>query len=372
MYLPFLSSIDVFKFQACLKLVAFDQFFGVRKKKKTWHFLTQCCSGTAVTHWKHSSAWVLFKHGLHVVLPVVLWTMSDETFKLREARNGCFRSFHFLANSNLHRMTGGKKEKAPYHETTTRFSPEICISGFTQLQIFTCFLDVFHKRMQPNFTFLNVLLWLIVAPNVIRVCRSLESFSNFHSFIVCLLFQELYFVSTFSVVGIETHTYHWKHWLLLYLLGVYFVGQSVDDVCFCRTVRIWPIVCKSDLKCILTGNWMQTCFWGGIPARSWLWPLMLCSVKDRWEDGMNQYMSTAQMVQSCSIHILISYPSETEINNPFITGNSCQPAERSVCDLGWNCLQGFLAVRKLAWMLVLKSWLRIDRNLSVGIEGPWT
>lgn len=136
------------------------------------------------------------------------------------------------------------------------------------------------------------------------------------------------------------------------------------SVWFCNTARRWSIFCKTDLKYILTENWMQTCFWGGIPARSWLWPLMLCSVKDRWEDGMNQYMSTAQMVQSCSIHSLISYPSETEINNPFITGNSCQPAERSDCDLGWNCLQGFLAARKLDWMLVLKSWLKIDRNFS--------
>lgn len=83
---------------------------------------------------------------------------------------------------------------------------------------------------------------------------------------------------------------------------------------------------------------------------------MLCSVKDRWEDGMNQYMSTAQMVQSCRVHILISYPFETEINNPFIIGNSCQPAERSDCDLGWNSQQGFCAARKLDWMLIFKKW----------------
>lgn len=83
---------------------------------------------------------------------------------------------------------------------------------------------------------------------------------------------------------------------------------------------------------------------------------MLCSVKDRWEDGMNQYMSTAQMVQSCRVHILISYPFETEINNPFIIGNSCQPAERSDCDLGWNSLQGFCAARRLDWMLIFKKW----------------
>lgn len=83
---------------------------------------------------------------------------------------------------------------------------------------------------------------------------------------------------------------------------------------------------------------------------------MLCSVKDRWEDGMNQYMSTAQMVQSCRVHILISYPFETEINNPFIIGNSCQPAERSDCDLGWNSLQGFCAARRLDWMLIIKRW----------------
>lgn len=83
---------------------------------------------------------------------------------------------------------------------------------------------------------------------------------------------------------------------------------------------------------------------------------MLCSVKDRWEDGMNQYMSTAQMVQSCRVHILISYPFETEINNPFIIGNSCQPAERSDCDVGWNSLQGFCAARKLDWTLIFKKW----------------
>lgn len=305
MYLPFLSSIDVFKFQACLKLVAFDQFFGVRKKKKTWHFLTQCCSGTAVTHWKHSSAWVLFKHGLHVVLPVVLWTMSDETFKLREARNGCFRSFHFLANSNLHRMTGGKKEKAPYHETTTRFSPEICISGFTQLHIFTCFLNVFHKRMQPNFTFLNVLLWLIVAPNVIRVCRSLESFSNFHSFIVCLLFQELYFVSTFSVVGIETHTYHWKHWLLLYLLGVYFVGQSVDDL-FVSVVQ-WgddPLSVKVTWSVFWQGTGCKLVFGGefqqGVDCDLW------CSVVSR-TDGKMVWINICQPHRWYSHAVSISW-----------------------------------------------------------------
>lgn len=62
------------------------------------------------------------------------------------------------------------------------------------------------------------------------VYKSLESFSNFHSFIVHLLFQELYFILSFSVVDIKTHTHHWKCWLLLYLLGEYFVGQSVDDL----------------------------------------------------------------------------------------------------------------------------------------------
>lgn len=97
---------------------------------------------------------------------------------------------------------------------------------------------------------------------------------------------------------------------------------------------------------------------------------MLCSVKDRWEDGMNQYMSTAQMVQSCRVHILISYPFETEINNPFIIGNSCQPAERSGCDCGWNSLQGFFATRKLNWTLTLRSGLGIVIAPSLGSEDP--
>lgn len=197
------------------------------------------------------------------------------------------------------------------------------------------------------------------------ICESLESFNNFHSFIVHLLFQEFYSILTFLVAGVETHTYHWKCWLLLYLLDVCFVGQGVDDL-FGSVIQRGddPFSVKLTWSIFWQGTGCKLVFGGGIPARSWLWPLMLCSVKDRWEDGMNQYMSTAQMVQSCSIHSLISYPSETEINNPFITGNSCQPAERSDCDLGWNCLQGFLAARKLDWMLVLKSWLKIDRNFS--------
>jgi len=114
----------------------------------------------------------------------------------------------------------------------------------------------------------------------------------------------------------------------------------------------------------------ENLLFGGIPAKSCWWPLMLCSVKDRWEDGMNQYMSTAQMVQSCRVHILISYSFETEINNPFIIGSSCQPAERSDCDLGWNSLQDFFAARKFDWMLILKSGLGIGIDLSLGTEGP--
>ena len=159
----------LFKIPGLLKSgwVFFSQYFGVRKKAR--HVLTQGCFGTVVTHWKHSFAWALFKPSLHTVLPVRLWAMSDEIFKLTKARNGHFKSFHFLAISNLHRMTG--KKMIPIMKTKLgRLQRLWYISWFTQLQVF-----IFPPPLSIGTcnTFLNLLLWLVVVPSAMYVCKSL-------------------------------------------------------------------------------------------------------------------------------------------------------------------------------------------------------
>lgn len=89
----------------------------------------------------------------------------------QKPENGHFKSFHFWAISNLHRMTGRKNDT--YHENKTRSSPETLIH-FTIYSAagFLFFSTTFHRHMPPNFTFLSPLLWLVVVPSVIYICKS--------------------------------------------------------------------------------------------------------------------------------------------------------------------------------------------------------
>lgn len=120
----------------------------------------------------------------------------------QKPENGHFKSFHFWAISNLHRMTGKKNDT--YHENKTRSSPETLIHFMIYSAAgFLFFSTTFHRHMPPNFPFLNLLLWLVVVPSVIYVCKSFLNFSNFHSSFHPFLFQEQYFSMSLLLRDVE-------------------------------------------------------------------------------------------------------------------------------------------------------------------------
>lgn len=72
-------------------------------------------------------------------------------------------------------MTGKKKKKDAYHENKTGSSPETLIYFMIYSAAgFHFFPTTFHKHMQPNFAFPNILLWLFLVPNAMYVCKSRE------------------------------------------------------------------------------------------------------------------------------------------------------------------------------------------------------